>query len=378
MTKTAVAEYDLKLRTSERTMFNRCRWQHHMSYNLHLKPRREAPALRFGTLIHASLERYYTPVVKGRKRIHPATTFEILYHEEIAKTLADWPQWRDENDEWHDYLALGMTMLKGYVDRWEDQDAEYLTLATEQTFQSPINHPGMGDDLYPAMSPRIYVGTFDRVLYHKPTRRLLLGDFKTTKSDPTKVGHLALDEQAGAYWAIAPLWLHESAPAALQAKIARRLRALPPSVRKHVVNDDGQLRFDGILYDFMRKGLPDERPTNAEGHYLNKDGSVSKIQPAPLFHRETVYRDAADRERVLERVWQDAVEIGEVRAGLMALKKSPDFFHCQMCSYKDICELHETGSDWEAMAKSTMTTWNPYSAHALEDDAHEAQAGMQR
>ena len=375
-TKTAL------LRTSERTLFNRCRFSHHLSYNIHLTPKREAPALRFGTLIHAALERYYTPLPKGtkRQRIHPATIFQTLYAEELTRTREAWPEWRDDDGEWHDYLALGVAMLEGYVKRWSAQDDEYIVLATEQTFQTPIVFPDQwnGANLAPKASPRTYVGTFDRILYDKVNRRLLLGDYKTTKSDPTKTGHLALDEQAGAYWAMAPRWLHESAPAALQAKIRRRLRALPPSVRRAVTDDDGRLRFDGILYDFLRKGLPDERPTDSEGHSLNKDGSVSKMQPTPLFHRETVYRDAGDRAHVLERVWQDAVEIGQVREGTLALKKSPDYFHCLNCQFKDLCELHETGNDWEAMAKVTMTGWDPFSAHSIQDDAHEAQAGMQR
>ena len=41
-----------QLRTSERTTFKRCLWQWDRNYNDRLRPIREAPALRFGTLIH--------------------------------------------------------------------------------------------------------------------------------------------------------------------------------------------------------------------------------------------------------------------------------------------------------------------------------------
>jgi hypothetical protein len=321
---------DICLRTSERTMFNRCRFQHSLAYTERYKPKVEAPALRFGTLIHAALETYYTPRPKSKtKRIQPAILFETYYHEEVARTMREWPQWRDEENKWHEYLELGIAMLNGYVERWNAQDDEYVTLSTEQTFQLPINHPSRNEPLYPTKdAPSIYVGTFDRILYHRPTKRLLLGDYKTTASDPTKVSHLIMDEQASAYWVMAPLWLRTSAPATLQAKIARRLRALPPSVRRAVVDDDGHLRFDGILYDFLKKSLPDERPVNAEGQRLNKDKSVSKVQPTPLFHRETVYRNEPEREQIMNRIWTDAAEIGYVRNGQMALKKSPDLFHC--------------------------------------------------
>lgn len=366
-----------KLRTSERLLFNRCRFSHSMAYTERLKPRIESPPLRFGTLIHKALETYYAPRPKTRKRVPLSKLFERHYAEDIAKTMRDWPSFRPNADYEElrpgvPYLELGIAMCDGYVERWAEQDDEYITLSTEQTFAMPINHPNENDKLYPAEAPRIYVGTFDRILYHRPTKRLLLGDYKTTASDPTKVGHLIMDDQAGAYWAMAPLWLHTAAPAALQAKIARRVRAMPPSVRRAVLDDEGKLRFDGILYDFLKKALPDERPVNAEGRCLNKDGTVSKTQPTPLFHRETIYRNAFEREQVMSRIYTDAAEIGYVRGGQMALKKSPDTFHCRMCSYRDICEAHEIGADWRAVAKATMTKWEPYESHELLEAEHNA------
>ena len=55
-----------------------------------------------------------------------------------------------------------------------------------------------------------------------------------------------------------------------------------------------QLRQEGIIgpkeavrdlvYNFLRKTQPD-KPQNKFGEYLNKDGSVSKVQPAPFFTR---------------------------------------------------------------------------------------------
>jgi PD-(D/E)XK nuclease superfamily len=368
---------DELLRTSERLMFNRCRWQHDMAYTRRLQPKRAAPALRFGTLIHRALELHYQPrpVQSKRKRPSLPALFEIEYHRELAQTQEDWPNWRDDNDEWHTFLALGVAMLTGYAERWAEQDKEYITLATEQTFQYPIIQPEQSlkaGELMPATSPTTYVGTLDRVLYHRPTRRLLFGDYKTTGTDPTKVSHLALDDQAGAYWAIAPAWLAHGAPDALRRRIDRRVQALPASARRAVLDrETGMLRFDGILYDFLYKRLPDERPKNKDHQSLNQDGSISKMQPLPLFHRETVYRDAADRKQVIQRIYDDAAEIGAVRAGSMRLKKSPDMYHCRFCAYRDICELHETGSDWQAMADVTMHTWNPYDAHEITDAAHE-------
>lgn len=362
------------LRTSERLMFNRCRMQHHFAYDLTLRPRLESPALRFGTLIHAALEKFYLPRPKPAKPTRLSTLFEIAYHKELKATMKEWPQWRDEDDEWHSYLELGTELMRRYQVHWEENDKEYVVLSTEQTFQLPIEIPP-GEEPLPPTSPHTYVGTIDKIVYHRPTKRLLLSDYKTMAANQsvTAVGHLALDEQAGAYLALGPAWIAERAPAALQARIRRRLRALPPSVRAAVTDDDGRLRFDGILYDHIRKGIPnDDRPQNAEGQCLNKDGSVSKQQPAKTFHREPIYRDQAERANVIQRIYEDALEIGLVRSGEMRLKKSPDRFHCQMCAFKDVCELHESGLDWQAMAKATMTTWDPFDAHEAAIEAKES------
>lgn len=361
------------LRTSERSVLNRCRFQHHLTYTRQLKPKLEAPPLRFGTLIHKALELYYDPAKAKNRRPKPAATFERLYREDFERTTRELPDWRDDNDVWHSHLELGISMLDGYVEKWTDQDDEYITLAVEQTFQYPIilpAHLAVEEDERNDEAPTTYVGTLDRILYHQTSKRLLFGDYKTTKTDPTKTKYLALDEQAGAYWAIAPPWLRERAPAALRAAIRARVQELPPAVRKRVLTPEGDLRFQGILYDFLKKSLPDERPVNKDGYALNKDRTVSKQQPGPLYAREVVLRDEHDRAKVIERIYEDAVEIGRIRSGEMSHKKSPDKFHCQFCAFTDQCELEETGSDWKSYERATTRSWDPYAAHEIEDDEH--------
>jgi hypothetical protein len=166
----------------------------------------------------------------------------------------------------------------------------------------------------------------------------------------------------------------------------------------------------GMLYNFLRKAKGDTRPMNADGHYLNKPtkdallahyeaigrsvpakgtgsgkngavltddliadlgpaalqlGEVSKDQPAPRFHRERVYRDEPDRESVRARVLEELREMRLIRAGKLSAYKNPGAMTCPMCSYRDICELEESGHDWREMARLTMTTWDPYEAHEI-------------
>lgn len=410
------------LRTSERSTLNRCRQRWDWGYNGKLRPRREAPALRFGTLIHKALEIWYDPDRAHRRtllaelRLKPgralrlSVIFDALYEAELAATQKEWMKWRDEEDEWHEYHQLGMVMLSGYLEHWGNaaqyNDGEFVVLAVEQRFQTMIPVPS-GKAALISPSPKFYVGTVDRVLYHLPSRRLLFGDYKTTKNDPTKNKHLSLDEQAGAYWALGPDWLRDEAPDRVRRELFKASEHLPPQHRKAIT----EFRFDGILYDFLKKDLPDDRPVDEQGYAVNKPkkdslvykarvldipncrgmkvdelieaidsrmgevgwahtnlGEVSKKQPGPLFHRETVFRDAADRTNVLNRIYEDAKEIGKLRTGELAMKKSPDRFICIGCQFVDMCELHETGADWEAFRAGMYETYNPYSTYEIDWD----------
>jgi hypothetical protein len=97
-------------------------------------------------------------------------------------------------------------------------------------------------------------------------------------------------------------------------------------------------------------------------------GEVSKVQPGPLFYRAPVYRNAAEGDKVHERVLEQMREMQMARRGKLAIYKTPGHIHsgmCQMCGFKDICELHESGADWEGMRDATMAEWYPYAEHEI-------------
>jgi hypothetical protein len=297
-------------------------------------------ALRFGTLVHKALELYYKP---GRKRgPHPAKTFERIYHEDAKAHLdAGFSVWDDE--EWVDALPLGIAMLNGYVQRYKDEDAEYEVISSEQTFQVPVRVPAYNG--VPAFTAWA-VGTFDGVWRHLTTKRFSFKEFKTATA--ISLDGLSLDEQAGMYWTYGPRWL-------------KRRGMLAP--------DDN---IADIIYTFLRKSAPDPSArTDAEGHVLNKDGSVSKRQPAPYFARVPVYRDEADRLRMHERIKAEAREMWQAHAGQLYLYKNPGYLlvpNCRGCPVREACEVHEAGGDWSSVLDMTTVTWDPYEAHELRED----------
>jgi len=268
-----------------------------------------------GTLCHTAMEIY---MPKGKKRgPHPAKTFAKAYDKQIAEYGR---MSIKVDDEWESARELGIAMFEHYVEHYKG-DEEYEVIAPEQEFEIPIlNEQGR--------KVATYVGVIDLVMKHRRTKEISLWDHKFVKSINTS--YLAMDEQAGGYWTYGVDWLYDQG-------------ILLPSQE-----------LAGITFNFVRKAKPDDRPVNELGQRLNQDGSVSKNQPAPYFVRHTTWRGSYDREYMKHRTLEEVREINLARRGKLAILKTPGQFTCSMCGVRDICELHETGNDWEFAAKQLL------------------------
>lgn len=307
------------VRTSERRDFKTCRQKWWWSYVDCLTPMGVRPALGFGDLVHQSLAAYYIPGIK--RGPHPAGVFEELYKQFVAEHGVLYMKVVDDEPA-EDAYDLGMEMLTNYVDFW-GKDSRYKIIQPEQPIKVKI------------ISGLYYVCVLDAVIFDRQQKQYGLFEHKTTGSMRKFGAPLALDEQAGSYWTFGYEWM-----------------------RQQGFKKD----FDFILYNFLRKGHKDDRPVNAEGHSLNKDGSVSKRQPNPLFWREPVYRSEGDRATMYNRVLDEVEDMRAARSRELSIYKNPDD-HCHWCQFRDMCEVHETGSDWEAVRDSLYTKGNPYEVY---------------
>jgi len=337
------------LRTSERSTLKACEFRWDMTYKREHDATTTAPALRFGSLIHGALAKFYKPgIARGP---HPAKTFARLYNKELEQ--AEKLGFRDEDGTWTDAGTLGEAMLENYVEEY-GQDEQWEVLATEMPFQVTVMHEVRKDEWpHSKVEPWFsYVGTLDGVWRDRSTKRLWIPDHKTTGGIGGNIDHpsippyLLMDDQAGAYWSYGVDFL----------------------IAKGILKPKQKLA--GMLFNFLRKAMPDERPhklVNGKRLHLNQDGSVSKRQPPPYFARFPIFRDEFDREYAKQRAQDDFKRIELLKAGELNVTKSPGMFTCVTCSVRDICELHETGNDWEAMFKQTMRPKDFYSAHEIQE-----------
>jgi hypothetical protein len=283
--------------------------------------------LWFGQGIHFALAEWYMP---GAERgVHPAQTFALFVRNEERYV-------RDGNglineQQWVDARDLGMNMLYEYVVSY-GKDEDWDVIATEQTFEVVIRMPD-GQTI-------IYTGTFDGVYRDRKTGKLWLMEHKTAAGIPN-TGYLELDDQAGSYFAFAePV-----------------LKALGIMLEHE--------HLEGIMYNFLRKAMPDDRPTDDQGRSLNKDGSISKVQPKPLFKRYPVWRSPKQRLKMVDNVRNEVMLMNAYRSGQLPITKTPTS-NCQWdCGFFQMCQLHEQGEDWTEFRAAMFNRRDPYEDHRL-------------
>jgi hypothetical protein len=323
------------IRTSERRDFKRCPQRWYWAWRMGLRGKYQSVgALWFGTGIHLALAEWYCgPGL--RRGPHPVETWlEYAKDEESKLRVAAGDGWSD--DVWVEAKTLGVVMLEEYVNLYGKDDSWHI-IAPEQSFQLIIPKRSGAADL------AIYAGTFDLVYRDLEDDSLWLGEHKTAKA--ISIAHLPLDDQAGSYWAVA----------------------------SKVLEDAGVLQkgdsIKGIMYNFLKKAEPDDRPMDEQGRRLNQNGTISKRQPKPNFLREPVERTRAERRTMIKRIQNEAMWMDAARKRPDTLFKTPTFNCSWDCSFYDMCTLHENGTeDWREYAKAVFKVQDPYADHRKSAD----------
>lgn len=325
-----------------------------------------------GTGIHYALEVRY-PV--GRKRGPLPQNTWLKWYDEQPEQFDQW----DEEGNRIPARDLGAIMCEEYVREYGNDDHVEIIQPEAPMEIDVYDKDGNYLVTWVGRSDAIY-----RDLSRATKRRDVVGLFehKTAKSIEEELSVISgYGEQGLSYWWAADQWLHHN----------------------DVLKEGTHL--DHVLFNWLRKGIPDERPQNEKGQRLNKPtkdallaaltgvtipprskvedlmnmlrgmgqdplqlGEVSKTQPSILFHRYPLPFGAGEMASINRRIRAEAQEMALVRAHKLPIYKNPTRDCKWECSFKDVCEVHEMGGDWQDLLALEFTRWDPYEGHELEQE----------
>jgi hypothetical protein len=328
------SEVDLPIITSsERADYKRCPKRWYWKWRRGLVPRRRTfGALDFGTWMHEALAQWYQPGIRRSGNL--ADWFEIAAHNDLISALEHNTATEEFVEQADELIALGIEMAKAYQEHY-DRDKAIRILRTEipleYTFSSDHGviaaHKLKPDAVFMDQNGDIWL------LEHKTAKQVMLE-------------HLVIDDQARPYGAMAERALIEAG-------------LIKP----------GQ-KFRGILYNVLRKALPDLRPQNSLGHYLNKDGTVSKRQPSPFFVRKHVTMTQKSKIITLNRLRDETamITLKTLELRLKEIKpeyipKTPHKSCAKTCPFFTMCVAEENGVNIRDMERMMYNRADPYLYH---------------
>lgn len=383
------------IRNSERSDFKTCPAKWDWRWNKGLVPATPRQDARwFGTMWHLLWATVYTPPA-GKDGFTRSITKPEEIHQlwnELTKgaytTVSCAPFFdEDKEKEFWDAVELGHFMIDGQLSKW-NLDPQYEVLMPEQRFainimftqdqreRKVMEHPYIFNDPYKIVK---LVGTFDLpVRDHADGRgRVWIVDWKSTnRKDNLKQANK--DDQMGTYVAASTIFLRAKnfIPASEEVcgaiwSFAKKSKPPDPSVvdeqgrirnkpqKKHYLDE---LRKKGIDVPGMDKFTLPNLATLADDAGIKVWGEVSARQGGPLFWREPIVRNKANRLRTIRRIAEDSEIMQLTRHGDLPIAKNPGE-HCNWCDFNDLCDIDEDGGDTATYIKDVYKYEDPYADH---------------
>ncbi len=316
--------------SSERATWKRCPKKWYWHWRMGLVPKRKTfDALDLGTWVHAAFDAWYG---SGRRRNGSLGRHFTDAADNAIESAQSAKVPEYVIDKAHELRELGLAMAIAYQEHYGD-DPDVFVVDGEIPLEFTIaDEHGVVVAKHKLKPDLIYTdrqgGTW--LMEHKTATQIV-------------TEHLTIDSQARAYGVMAERALRE----------------------KDLIPKDS--RFRGIMYNFLRKAYPDDRLTNAKGQALNKNGTVSKRQPAPLFKRHPVEMTRAAKTLTLHRLQTETLLLTDMTTALREKRVLPktlpktDSKGCpRFCDYFAICQAEDAGTDIRQMTRDMFRRENPY------------------
>ena len=387
------------IRNSERSDFKSCpkKWQWRWVDGL-IPAMPKQDARWFGTMWHLLWATVYTPPGKDGFERGVSSHDEIhALWDELTKnaytSVSGQPYFGDDDEmEFNDACVLGHLMIDGQLKEW-NLDPGFEVLMPEQRFRLgiPYNERQRQQHIFdqdhydnvPELSKNIGIllGTYDMPIrdHTDPgTPKCKILDWKTTNKR-TNDKQLNKDDQTGTYL--------------MTGTIALKSMGL--------IKKDESVEY--MIFSFARKAKPpdENRAVDAEGRFRNKPqknhyilainnatktntvsekdtintmnriatemglivyGEISKNQGSPLFWRDVIRRNRANRQNQLSRIADEIEIMSLARDGDIPIIKAPGD-HCNWCDFSDLCDIDEDGGDTETFIKDVFKYSDPYADH---------------
>lgn len=340
-----------QLRRGEVADFKRCPKMWYWRWRKGYVPKaKQFGALELGSWVHLALADWYKQ--RYRARANLADIFSVHANNAILVASDDGaPDYLIEQAE--ELFALGQEMMTAYQ-KFYGGDASIDVIEAEIPLEFSISQPDPWDKRAPDSIIAIHKLKPDLVFRDRKGYVWLM-EHKTAKSIRTE--HLAIDNQARPYGVMAE-------PALRKLGLIRRSE-----------------QFAGILYNFLRKGLPDMRPVDDKGRSLNQNGTVSKKQPAPMFVRKPIRMTNKAKLITLGRIQQDAIILSGLTELVhkkeidpLRISKTPHYSCPRMCPFFAMCVAEEEGTDIRLMERALYIRRDPY---LYEEESTEERPGFE-
>lgn len=312
------------IRAHERMDYKRCQKKWYWRWRRGLVPKAITfSALDLGTWIHDGLSHWYGP---GTERAASLVTWVVRASNQALNTAQQAGVAEYVMEEGYKLQSLAQEMSRAYENHYAgDPDVHVIAAEIPLEFELPSAIHRLKPDL----------------VYRDRDGYVWLMEHKTAGNISTE--HLSIDDQARPYGVMAE----------------RALRRMGVLKRDDI--------FKGIMYNYLRKTLPDLREINAEGKALNKNGTVSARQPAAQFKRYPVKMTRVAKVIALQRAAAEAFEITgmteRLRDGRLhadGLTKTPHYSCPRFCQYFSMCSAEEQGTDIRDMERHLYRRENPY------------------
>jgi hypothetical protein len=188
------------------TAYKACPQRYRLAYVEGIRPAEDPAPFRLGTAYHLGLEVLRSPAgtvvskwlpdAAPERRLEDANRLDVAI--EAATSVYSVVPMSADSTAWAVEREIVANAIAAYAWLYGDND-EYETVATEQEFELPLVNPETGRP-----TPNFTrVGKIDRIVRHKPTGALMIGEYKTTSkpidSGSTYWGRLRLDTQSKFY-----------------------------------------------------------------------------------------------------------------------------------------------------------------------------------